>query len=77
MEIYWKKLEKGLREEEYKSYENKIEKKILDLEIIKEFSCLKKNYIEYQQILSEQLEEIKNKLMLKRRITNSKKFKFI
>ena len=73
----WEKIEKGLREEEYKSYENKIEKEILDLEIIKEFSCLEKNYIEYQQILSEQLEEIKNKLMLKRRITNSKKLKLI
>ena len=42
-----------------------------DLEKIKEFSWPEKNYIEYQQILSEQLEEIKNKkLMSKRRITN-------
>ena len=43
----WEKIEKGLREEEYKSYENKIEKEILDLEIIKEFSCLEKKYIKY------------------------------
>ena len=40
----------------------KLKKKISDLEIIKEFSCLEKKYIEYQQILSEQLEEIKNKI---------------
>ena len=43
----WEKREKGLRKEEYKSYENKIEKEILDLEIIKEFSCPEKKYIEY------------------------------
>ncbi len=60
--IIGKKLEKGLREEEYKSYENKIEKEMSDLEKIKEFSWPEKNYIEYQQILSEQLEEIKNKI---------------
>ena len=41
----WEKIEKGLREEE--SYENKIEKEISNLEIIKEFSCPEKNYIEY------------------------------
>ena len=36
--IIGKEIEEKLREEEYKNYENQIEKEISDLEIIKEFS---------------------------------------
>ena len=58
MEIYnWKEIEEKLREEEYKNYENQIEKEISDLEIIKEFSM--EIYNKYLEILNEQLKKNK------------------
>ena len=58
MEIYnWKEIEEKLREEEYKNYENQIEKEIDDLEKIKEFSM--EIYNKYLEILNEQLKKNK------------------
>ena len=58
MEIYnWKEIEEKLREEEYKNYENQIEKEISDLEKIKEFSM--EIYNKYLEILNEQLKKNK------------------
>ena len=60
MEIYdWKEIEEKLREEEYKNYENQIEKEISDLEIIKDFSWPVKIYNKYLEILNEQLKKNK------------------
>ena len=60
--ITGKELEEGLREEEYKNYENKIEKEISDLENLKEFSWPIESYNEYLQILNNQLEKIRDKI---------------
>ena len=57
-----RKLEERLREEEYKNYENKIEKEISDLEQIKDFSWPDEIYNRYREILNSKLEEILNKI---------------
>ena len=57
-----RQLEERLREEEYKNYENKIEKEISDLEQIKDFSWPDEIYNRYGEILNSQLEEILNKI---------------
>ena len=61
-DLIGKKLEKGLRDEEYKSYETKIENELSNLEKLKEFSWPEENINKYQQILNVQLEEIKEKI---------------
>ena len=58
--IFGKEIEEKLKEEEYKSYENQIEKEISDLEKIKEFSV--EIYNKYLEILNEQLEKIRDKI---------------
>ena len=61
-DLIGKKLEKGLRDEEYKSYETKIENELSNIEKLKEFSWPEENINKYQQILNVQLEEIKEKI---------------
>ena len=55
-------LDKRLREDEYKSYETKIEKEISYLEEMKNFSWPENSYNEFQNILILQLEEIRDKI---------------
>jgi len=61
-DLIGKKLEENLRDEEYKSYLNKIEEEKSNLDILKDFCWPEKNIYDLKLILEEQSKEIYNKI---------------
>ena len=72
-DLIGRKLEKNLRDEQYSSYANRIEKEISNLEILKEFSWPEGKINQYQDILNTILEEINDKIETEKKDIKLKK----
>ena len=72
-DLIGKTLEENLRDDQYASYANKIEKELSNLEILKEFNWPEGSYIKYQEILNSKLEEINDKIETEKKDIELKK----
>jgi len=61
-DLIGKKLEKNLRDEDYKNYFNKIEEEKLNLDILKDYCWPEKSINDFKLLLEEQSKEIYNKM---------------